>query len=280
MFDYHGKTVVIVSVSNAQSGDLTHASYAPHLGEIHCIEYARYGARVIALDSNEEALNRIADRVKSVGGQLITVLADIQNPASLREAARSLHSSGDRINALINCHHAVDINSVESTPPEMWQQIIQFNLLGPVFSTQAFLPLLKYSDDASIIHISSIDGLFGNPQIPSYSVSKGGLIPLTHVMADEFAQYGIRVNCIARGMATPKDSPAINPMYIPLISETPLARPAFLEEITSTTLFLTSGYASYITGTVVTVDGGRTGITAGTRRNSRLSPSSRHHSRQ
>jgi NAD(P)-dependent dehydrogenase (short-subunit alcohol dehydrogenase family) len=72
-----------------------------------------------------------------------------------------------------------------------------FNLVGPVKAVKAFLPLLKKGKNASIVHLGSVDGLFGAALVPSYSAAKGGLVPLTHIMAYEFARYDIRVNTIA-----------------------------------------------------------------------------------
>lgn len=141
---------------------------------------------------------------------------------------------------------------------------MSFNVLGPVFAARAFLPLLKRSPAPAIVHCGSIDGTLGNPQVPSYSAAKGAIVSLTHVMADEFAQYGIRVNCVARAMTVDPDR-TVHPMYERLVEETPLGRPSFMEEVVAAIEFLASPAASYITGVVLPVDGGRTAITPGTR---------------
>lgn len=121
--------------------------------------------------------------------------------------------------------------------------------------------MLKSSGSSAVVHIGSVDGFLGNAAVPSYSASKGGLIPLTHIMADEFAPYGIGVNCVAR--AATAGGPV--PHDAELVAATPLGRIAEPAEVASAVRFLASAEASYITGTVLTVDGGRTAITPGTR---------------
>jgi NAD(P)-dependent dehydrogenase (short-subunit alcohol dehydrogenase family) len=97
--------------------------------------------------------------------------------------------------------------------------------------------------------------------VPAYSTAKGGLGPLTHVMAHEFAPYGIRVNCVARAAVGGSPPP---PGLAGVLEATPLGRAAEPGEVAAAVAFLASDEASYITGTVLTVDGGRSGLTPGT----------------
>ena len=149
-------------------------------------------------------------------------------------------------------------------------------LTGPYLCSTALLPALQAARGASIIHHGSVDGVLGNPFAASYSVSKGGLVPLTHVMAHALAPHAIRVNCI-NSAAMYASREGIPVRLAPelrngatqatqaRISVTPLARAGFVEECAAAALFLASDDASYITGSPeLTVDGGRTAITPGT----------------
>ncbi len=116
--------------------------------------------------------------------------------------------------------------------------------------------------------------MLGNPNVVAYSVAKGGLVPLTHMMAFWLGRHGIRVNCINSG-ALQKSREGIpirltpaqregRPMSEAMRKATPLARPGFIEECASVALFLASDESSYMSGSILTLDGGRTGITPGT----------------
>jgi NAD(P)-dependent dehydrogenase (short-subunit alcohol dehydrogenase family) len=116
--------------------------------------------------------------------------------------------------------------------------------------------------------------VLGNPTLTAYSAAKGGLQPLTHVMGFWLARHGIRVNCInsglLRGSRDGVPMRATPPMSRQPGDEerkrraTPLARPGFIEEAASAALYLASAESSYVNGSVITLDGGRTGITPGT----------------
>lgn len=265
---FAGKVVVIVSAS-LDRGELqttARAKFDIHMGELLAVGFAAAGAHVIVLDSNPQVLGRLASQIEASGGIISTHQVDVALYDNLVMAAKSCVAKVGAVHVLINCQSDIELASFESSSPESWQRVIQFDVLGPVFASKAFLPLLKRAGaqgGASVIHIGSIDGTLGNPKVASYSTAKGALVPLTHVMAADLAEYGIRVNCIARAITRDPDMP-LNPSYPPLIAQTPLRRPAFPNEIVDVAKFLASTSSAYVTGTVIPVDGGRSGVTPGT----------------
>lgn len=218
------------------------------------------GCDLLLVDADAEAVTTLASSLDAFGVRVDVEAADPADPDALRAIAARLSRP---LAGLITCYLEVDIASIEDSTDESWRRIVSFNLLGPVFACRAFLPALKAGGGA-IVHVTSIDGVLGNAWVPSFSAAKGGMSPLTHVMAEEFGPQGIRVNCVVRGMTAPPEEDA-NPRFAPLIRETPLGRPARREEIAAAVAFLLSEDAGFITGSFLTVDGGRTGITQGTR---------------
>jgi NAD(P)-dependent dehydrogenase (short-subunit alcohol dehydrogenase family) len=203
-----------------------------------------------------------ADRLAGEGAVVVRVdeaTVDIAEAASI---VGIVEGCGSTLDILVNCHFALDWGSIESSDLALWEQSIRVNLLGPLVCTKAFLPLLRAAGSAAVVHLGSIDGALGNPAVPAYSTAKGGLVPLTHVMAHEFAPYGIRVNCVAR--AAVAGHPATPSPGAALLRATPLARAAEPAEVAAAVAFLASDDATYVTGTVLTVDGGRSGLTPGT----------------
>jgi NAD(P)-dependent dehydrogenase (short-subunit alcohol dehydrogenase family) len=138
-----------------------------------------------------------------------------------------------------------------------------------VFVTRALLPMLRRSAAGSVIYLSALDGLFGNPDLPAWSATKGALVPFTHVMAHNCAPDGIRVNCIASAFVDQVGPGDPHPASIPtsiesILAATPLHRRGEPHEVASVAAFFASDDASYVTGTVLPVDGGRRAVTPGT----------------
>lgn len=257
-----GKNVVIIEASYDVAD-----SFIPtdgrniHVGAACARLFCERGANVLIVDPSSSVLGKLKAEMEVVSGNLEIAIADCANPEDLKKVAKGF----DRpVHALINCHSKPISSSLEEMEFSALENAVRDDLLGPLFASKSFLPYMKKADFSSITHIGSIDGILGNPYIPSYSMCKGGLIPLTHVMADEFSKYGIRVNCVARAMIVDKGDP-LHGNYVPLVEQTPLKRPAYPEEVAEAVCFIASNAASYINGVTLPVDGGRIGITPGTK---------------
>jgi NAD(P)-dependent dehydrogenase (short-subunit alcohol dehydrogenase family) len=153
--------------------------------------------------------------------------------------------------------------------PGRWREVIEVNVLGPYVYTLAFEELLRRSPAGSIVYLGSVDGLRGNPHVPAYSASKGALVPLTHTMSQRLGSDGVRVNCVAAAgllQTAIRNGPPRRDLGDPDLATrlTPLQRMPAAEEIASVVLFLASSDASYVSGAVVPVDGGRIAATPGT----------------
>jgi NAD(P)-dependent dehydrogenase (short-subunit alcohol dehydrogenase family) len=142
---------------------------------------------------------------------------------------------------------------------DTFERVIDINLTGTMRMCTALKPLLMGSDAPAIVNVASMLSYFGGPRVPAYTASKGGVAQLTKSLAVAWAKDRIRVNAIAPGwIATPltqalQDDPERS---APLLARTPMARWGQPSELAPTVLFLCSGAASFITGSIVTVDGG------------------------
>jgi NAD(P)-dependent dehydrogenase (short-subunit alcohol dehydrogenase family) len=112
------------------------------------------------------------------------IVVDVSDEEAVARASAAVV---DRVDVLVNCHAALEWTSIEASTLDDWHESIRVNLLGPLVCTRALLPQLRRGRSPSVVHIGSIDGALGNPHVPAYSTAKGGLVPLTHVMAHELA---------------------------------------------------------------------------------------------
>jgi len=260
-------------------------------GIASALRLALEGARVHVIDSDQQQVDAVVAMISDAGGDACGHRAAIADLAELTKVAAIVAEDSEAVHALVNHHLMIEWGTFEQIDLEHFAEIVRFSLLGPAAATRAFLPMLKAAGGASIVHLGSIDGLFGNPLSVAYSAAKGGLGPLTHIMAREFAPFDIRVNVIATGQTnqvsakvldggTYQDSAASmtataaspagtsrfpgNWYMEQLAHATPLKRSGPPEEWAGMLAFLASKDSSYVTGQVMIVDCGRTGLTPGT----------------
>jgi NAD(P)-dependent dehydrogenase (short-subunit alcohol dehydrogenase family) len=246
--NFKGKTVVV-------AGD------AWGLGHATALMFARDGAKVICIDDNAEMKDARILRLEEF--ELPYFHADLTDAAQVRAVANTLEKTLTQVDILFNVAGRDPIRQTfENTTFEAWETMIGRNLSSAFLCAQAFLPLMKKAGSGSIINHGSIDGVLGNPSIAAYSAGKGGLLPLTHVMAHDLGKYNIRVNCISSS-GPRKSTIAVTPVDKARVAVTPLGRQGTPQDVAPVVLFLASDGASYVSGANIVVDGGRTATTHG-----------------
>jgi NAD(P)-dependent dehydrogenase (short-subunit alcohol dehydrogenase family) len=229
------------------------------LGRATAIQLAVEGASVACLDIVTDAVEKTA---AEIGGKSKAYSADVSDPKSVRAAVDGAAADLGRIELVFNCAGIGRFSHSEETPFEEWQKIIGVNLTGTFLVSQAALPYLL-DGGGSIVNIASNAGLMGQPYSAAYCASKGGVVNLTRALADEYLKRGVRVNALAPGgIETPLQNEFTKmpegvtwKEFRKVISPLGNSQP---EEIANIAIFVASDACRYMTGTIVSVDGGLT----------------------
>ncbi|NJR57624.1 MAG: glucose 1-dehydrogenase [Cyanobacteria bacterium CRU_2_1] len=234
------------------------------LGKAMAIGLADFGANVVVCDRDRDVAEQTASTINSSGGIAAATVGDITVRQSCEALIQFTVEAFGQINVLVN-NAGIDIikSSTELTELE-WDRILDVDLKGHFTCSQLVaLQMIKQGAGGSIINISSIASVIGIRGLVAYSAAKGGINQLTRVMALEWAPQNIRVNAIApgyfenimQGAATEHDNPDKQQQ---IMTFTPMARRGKPEELIGPVVFLASDALSYVTGTILFVDGGYT----------------------
>jgi 3-oxoacyl-[acyl-carrier protein] reductase len=234
------------------------------LGAEACIAFAQAGATVILnYASNERAAAEVAGKIKSAGGKVLVVCADVSSEAEVKSMINRAFEQTGGLDILVNNAAVNSDHRVEHMTVEEWDRIMAVNLRGPFLCAKHAIPLMRKRGYGRIINLSSQGVRRGSVAHAHYAAAKLGLIGLTRCLAKELGPEGITVNAVAPGRIM-TDMLASNLSHNDQegarrkqwLKETPLGRFGEAREVADTILFLASEKASYITGQVIPVDGG------------------------
>jgi dehydrogenase/reductase SDR family member 4 len=231
------------------------------IGEATAIGLAQAGADVAIASRKLPDLEKVAEQIKKTGRKCVPVAAHVGKTEEINSLVKRVLEEFGKIDILVNnaatnpsMAPAIDIDE------RAWDSIMNLNLKGLFFLSQAVARGMKEKGGGKIINVSSVAGI--TPDIlPVYSISKAGVIMATKVMAQQWAPYNIRVNAIAPGLTKTRFSEALwkNPDILQMaMTRTPMARPADPEEMVGAIIYLASDASSYVTGQVIAIDGGST----------------------
>ena len=232
------------------------------MGAEECRIFAREGAKVVIADVLEEEGRQVEAEIAESGGDALFVRLDVTSEDDWQAAVGEAVSRYGKLDTLVNNAGIARPHTPEGLRTEDWDDLMDINAKGVFLGMKYAIPEMQKAGGGSIVNISSISGIVGQPQVHmGYNASKGAVRIVTKSAAVQYAQDGIRVNSVHPGMMPPMRSSiaAQRPgSRDALIAGVPMGRAGRREEVGYAVLFLASDEASYITGAELVVDGGFT----------------------
>ena len=246
IFDLAGRTALVTGGSKG-------------LGKAMARGFAEHGADVFICSRNEDELEQAAAEIgKGLERRVEWAVADLTEPTQTESLAEEARSRLGRIDILVNNAGTNAPQPIDEVSDENWATMMELNLTSAMRLTRALVPAMKTSGWGRVIHVSSVLGLGGKEGRNGYCASKAGMIGLARASALDLGPFGITVNCLAPG-------PFLTDLPGRLLSDeqkrhfadrTALGRWGRPEELMGPALLLASEAGSYITGSVLSVDGG------------------------
>ncbi|TEU18618.1 MAG: glucose 1-dehydrogenase [Dehalococcoidia bacterium] len=229
------------------------------IGKAIAVGLAKFGADVAVTSRKLPDLEEVAAEIKGLGRRSMAVATHVGRMDEIKNLVPKVKDELGRIDILVNnAGTNPTMDPAINIEERAWDSIMNLNLKGLFFLSQAVARLMQEQGGGKIINVASVAGI--TPDIlPVYSISKAGVIMATKVIAQQWAQYNIRVNAIAPGLVKTRFSEALwsNPdIAQAVMTRTPLQRIAEPDEMVGAVIFLASDASSYVTGHVLVVDGG------------------------
>lgn len=234
---------------------------ASGMGAASARKFAASGANVTIVDINKKLAHQVANEINTVD----PIIGDIRDSIFCNQVIEMTIERYGKVDVLINCAGTILRADAENTTDEDWHRVMSTNVDGLFFMSRAAIKPMVGNGNGVIINFGSIWGSVGSAGVVAYCASKGAVHQITRAMALDHAKDGIRINSVCPGevntpmLSTGRKFPPTQEDLKKLADETiPVARLAEPEEIANVVFFLASEDASYMTGSMVTVDGGFT----------------------
>jgi len=231
------------------------------MGAVEAKLFAEEGAQVIIGDMLEEEGRKVEAAINEAGGECVFVSLDVRSEEAWQNAVNEAVSRYGKLDILVNNAGIYRAHNVEETTSDEWDQVMDINAKGVFLGTKHAIPAMRDAGGGSIVNISSVAGLVGSRATSAYNASKGAVRLLTKSTAIQYASDGIRANSVHPGtIETPMTEGflADPSMRQDRMDRTPIGRLGKPEDVAYGALFLASDEASFMTGSELVIDGGRT----------------------
>ncbi|MFZ0827455.1 MAG: 3-oxoacyl-ACP reductase FabG [Verrucomicrobiia bacterium] len=227
------------------------------IGRAIALQFAAAGADVVCVSRTQENSDKVANEIRALGRKAWAQAMDVADAAAVSTTTEKILGETGKVDILVNNAGVTRDGLLMRMSDADWDTVLDTNLKGAFLVTKAFSRAMIKARTGRIINISSVIGLIGNAGQCNYAASKAGLIGFTQSVARELASRGITVNAIAPGfIETDMTSGLKEEMRAALLKQIPLGSFGSADDIAGAALFLAGPAARYITGQVLTVDGG------------------------
>ena len=227
------------------------------IGRAIALRLAQDGANIVCVSRTESNSQKVADEVAALGRKSWAVAVDVGDTEAVEVAVAKILEDTEGVNILVNNAGVTRDGLLMRMSEEDWDTVLDTNLKGAFTLTKALARSMRKAENARIINISSVVGLMGNAGQANYAASKAGLIGFTKSCAKEFAKSGITVNAIAPGfIATDMTDELSDKVKEAIKANIPVGELGEVGDIAEAAAYLAGPGARYVTGQVLTVDGG------------------------
>lgn len=238
---------------------------ASGMGRHAALTFAREGARLIGCDVNEDQGRETAALVSGAGGDLLFVAADVSQEPQVADIVRRGVEHYGRLDILYNNAGIGPPTDAVATdlPLDVFEWVMRVNVNGVFLCSKHAIPHLVKNGGGSVINVASIGGIYGGGVLPitAYGTSKAAVIGLTRQLAVQFAKHRVRVNAVCPG---PIETPILDPFFVDpevrrrFSARIPIGRMGIPDDVIQLCVYLASDESSFMTGSILTIDGGIT----------------------
>jgi 3-oxoacyl-[acyl-carrier protein] reductase len=244
--DLSGQTAIVTGASRG-------------IGKSIALTLGKAGAKVACVARNEEKLKETVDEIVAGGGAAEAFSLNVTDSEAVQQLVEKIAEDWEKLDIVVNNAGITRDTLLPRMGDEEWDDVIATNLRSVFLFSRAAIQAMMRKRYGRIINISSVSGIMGNPGQANYSASKAGIIGFTQTVAREIAGRKVTVNSICPGFIATEMTDALGPVVQDEVKKrVPAKRLGQAEEIADAVLYLASGSGSYITGQVLTVDGGLT----------------------